>query len=340
MTTQTLLYPFHSGQIEPQDYNEDKILFINAAYDPALKIFDHENLDCIQSFKPYFDALSAQKYKASHALNLIKSKGYSLAIINAPKNKIQSDFFIALAISSLKEGGLLITAADNKAGGSRLKKTYEGFGLQEPYTASKNKAKVVWKTVNEYDQRAIVKAINAGQMQMQNNFHTTPGIYGWDKIDKGSQLLTQYIPDDLKGHGADFGCGYGFLSKHILDHAPKIKSLTCIDADKQALECCEKNLENSKTDTTFLWKDLTKQEVSARPYDFIVMNPPFHEGKKADPAIGIDFIKNAHAGLRKKGSLFMVANAQLPYEIVIESLFYKWKILTQEKGYKVIHAEK
>ena len=56
------------------------------------------------------------------------------------------------------------------------------------------------------------------------NFTTQPGIFGWDKIDQGSKLLINHISNDLYGHGADFGCGYGFLSDYLLKNNSKIKS--------------------------------------------------------------------------------------------------------------------
>ena len=55
--------------------------------------------------------------------------------------------------------------------------------------------------------------------------------------------------------------------------------------------------------------------------DAVVMNPPFHEGRKADPELGQAFIEAAAGMLGAKGKLYMVANRHLPYEETLERLF-------------------
>jgi 16S rRNA (guanine1207-N2)-methyltransferase len=57
----------------------------------------------------------------------------------------------------------------------------------------------------------------AGEQKiLDEQFISRPGVFGWDKADQGSQLLLQHIPRNLSGRGADFGCGYGFLSSAIM----------------------------------------------------------------------------------------------------------------------------
>jgi 16S rRNA (guanine1207-N2)-methyltransferase len=70
------------------------------------------------------------------------------------------------------------------------------------------------------------------------------------------------------------------------------------------------------------------------------MNPPFHEGKSADSGIGRDFIVSAHAALRPRGTLWMVANTHLPYEAVLSEVFFKYKEVAHASGFKVFRAEK
>ena len=85
------------------------------------------------------------------------------------------------------------------------------------------------------------------------------------------------------------------------------------------------------------WHDVT-QGVEQRKYDFIVMNPPFHEGRAAEPMLGMKFIAAAALGLKPDGELWMVANRTLPYEEVLEDAFGNWRKVTEEGGFKVLHA--
>ena len=83
-----------------------------------------------------------------------------------------------------------------------------------------------------------------------------------------------------------------------------------LDADARALSCCKQNLgENYQ----YHWVDLNHQPTLS-PLDFVIMNPPFHDGKKQESDVGKNFIINAAKSLKTNGILYMVANIFLPYE--------------------------
>jgi 16S rRNA (guanine1207-N2)-methyltransferase len=69
-----------------------------------------------------------------------------------------------------------------------------------------------------------------------------------------------------------------------------------------------------------------------RQYDAVVMNPPFHSGKKEDIALGESFIRAAWNSLKRGGRLFFVANRHLPYEKIIPDL----GSLYEGGGFKII----
>lgn len=71
-------------------------------------------------------------------------------------------------------------------------------------------------------------------------------------------------------------------------------------------------------------------------YDAIVINPPFHKGNAADPAIGQKMIKTAAGALRRGGRLFMVANRQLPYEVTLNEVFGEHREVSRDSGFKVL----
>ena len=70
----------------------------------------------------------------------------------------------------------------------------------------------------------------------------------------------------------------------------------------------------------FFWIDLLSEPVERR-YDAIVMNPPFHRSRAAEPEIGAGMIRAAAKALKPGGRLFMVANRQLPYEPILSAAF-------------------
>ena len=84
----------------------------------------------------------------------------------------------------------------------------------------------------------------------------------------------------------------------------------------------------------------TKGLDKPQHYDFIVSNPPFHQGRADQPEIGCAFIVAAAAALRPAGCLWLVANRHLPYEQVLRENFRKVRTVAEEQGFKVIEAIK
>ena len=87
------------------------------------------------------------------------------------------------------------------------------------------------------------------------------------------------------------------------------------------------------------WHDLIQEPVD-QCYDWIVMNPPFHTGRAAEPQLGQRLIRVAAQSLKKGGRLRLVANRNLPYESVLAESFGKFELLAEERGFKVVEARK
>ena len=68
------------------------------------------------------------------------------------------------------------------------------------------------------------------------------------------------------------------------------------------------------------------------------MNPPFHEGRAADPHLGARFIRAAAGLLTGAGRLWMVANRHLPYEAALSELFADVQEIGGDNRFKVITA--
>lgn len=268
-------------------------------------------------------------------------KHFDYACIAFPKNMSEGRYAIAKAISVLKRGGRLLCVAENKAGGTRLKKICDSFGLSDISVVSKNKSKCCFSHISVYNEQAVSDAFDAGRpcKVLNDRYYSQAGIFGWNKIDVGSKILTSYIPEDLKGHGADFGCGYGYLSDTVAASCPKVKSLICLDVDHRAVTACEKNMQKYDLKTGFIWADITQCDKNIqkniRNLDFVIMNPPFHADKNVNIELGQAFIQVAHASLRRGGRLYMVANVHLPYEGLLQNTFFNVEKVHEGQGFKV-----
>ena len=168
---------------------------------------------------------------------------------------------------------------------------------------------------------------------------TAPGIFSADGPDPGSVALAAALPP-LAGRVADLGAGWGFLSASVLAASPQVDTLHLVEAEHAALQAARANVTDSRAQ--FHWDDATQWKPTDRGglMDHIVMNPPFHTSRKADPGLGRAFLARAAALLAPRGSLWLVANRHLPYEEDLERLFAERQALPGPASYKLIRASR
>lgn len=336
---QTLFLPFEQGLVQT---DQASALFLGARWHPFLA-----DMGDVQLWQPFYPAADTLMAHGLHPLpSLPAQKTYSLVLVDVPKQVEEAQFWIAHAAAILQPGGVLVIAAANDAGGNRLVKWMTSLGFA-PESLSKNKARVVWgvrpRTISPiadewFENGGICNVVMADG----GTVCTQPGIFGWNKIDAGSRLLADLLPSDLGGTGADYGCGWGYLSSRLLEKTKAMEDLYLLEADSRALACAKNNLENVRGSCTLhpLWTDATNPAENMPPLDFIIMNPPFHEGKKTDLALGQGFIESASRALKKNGRLWMVANAHLPYEKILVEKFVAVEKVTERDGFKVFSCRK
>lgn len=169
-----------------------------------------------------------------------------------------------------------------------------------------------------------------------DGFHTVPGVFSAEKADEGSRLLAEALPEKLGAEVADFGAGWGYLSRSVLERGG-VEALHVIEASHAALGCAKVNIPDPRAQ--FHWDDATRWSPRAS-LDAVVMNPPFHAGRKGVPELGQAFIANAAAALKPTGHLWMVANRHLPYEETLRAHFGRVEEFGGNGRFKLLHAAK
>ena len=172
--------------------------------------------------------------------------------------------------------------------------------------------------------------------QGEHGFYTAAGVFSDGAVDVGSALLIAQLPQKLPARMADLGAGWGYLSQGVLQR-DSVKSIDLIEAEALSLDCARLNVTDPRAQ--FLWADATTHKPE-KGYDGIVMNPPFHIGRNADPSLGRAFIAAAARQLAPHGKLWMVANRHLPYEPALREAFRNVEVLETTNAFKVFHATK
>ena len=261
----------------------------------------------------------------------------SSVVIAAPPGTIERRYVLALALKALKPDGSFAALAPADKGGARLGKELAAFGCSVTETGRRHQRLCTGAKGKDLDDPAVGAAIDAGAPVQPPGLGlwTQAGVFSWDRIDPGTALLLSHLPA-LSGRGADLGCGIGVISRAVLGNPP-VTEIHLIDLDRRAIEAARRNVEDTRAHLH--WTDVRTGPVLEK-LDFVVCNPPFHDGGAEDRALGQTFIRRARAMLRTGGVLWLVANRHLPYEGVLGEAFARVTRQADASGYKVYEARR
>jgi len=183
------------------------------------------------------------------------------------------------------------------------------------------------------------------------SFFSKPGIFGWDKIDVGSELLmTTIIHDDRLqsakfGSVLDLGCGYGYLSMRVQQviaagDFPSMQYMYATDNNAAAIFASAKNLNSRKSK---LHCEVVADDCGAnidRKFDLLLCNPPFHQGFDNSWELTHKFLNQASRLIESDGIACFVVNRFIPLESIAEGYFSDVEIQTNDKRFKVALLKK
>lgn len=331
----TLFHPFEAGLIEPPG-KDARVLFLNAA--PGFRPPEglEGRLTAVQDFRPAFLALEAEGH---HVVPEAEGEGYDLALVLAGRHRGRNGLWVADALKRVRPGGRVVVAGGKTDGAASLRKRIGGLLDLEGH-ASKNHGVVFWFVRPEAaeDAASALEAANP-PLLVDEGFATVPGLFSHDRVDAGSRLLAQALPGGFKGVAADFGAGWGFLSVKLAQGSPQLSSIDLFEASYAACTAARRNMAALAPDmeARVIWRDLNAERTERR-YDLIVMNPPFHQARAAEPAIGAGMVRAASAALRPGGRLWLVANRGLPYEAALQAGFARHGEAVRDERFKVLWA--
>ena len=253
----------------------------------------------------------------------------------APPGTIERRFALAQALQALLPESRLVALAPKDKGGSRLAQDLQQLGCSFEEVARRHHR--ICETRGPGDAKALAAALAEGEPRWLEGLGlwSQPGVFSWNRIDPGSAQLLEHLPA-LSGNGADFGCGIGVLSRAVLT-SPKVLQLNMIDIDRRAIDMARRNIRDDRVH--FTWAD-ARTITKPAGLDFVVMNPPFHEGGIENQALGQSFIKSAASILRSGGCCWLTANRHLPYEAILKPLFRHVNLIAESGGYKIYQARK
>ncbi|MBV2359926.1 class I SAM-dependent methyltransferase [Thalassococcus sp. CAU 1522] len=322
MRSDRLQHALKSGLVLPDDA---RCVLIGAPGDFEIDAFAPGSTVVQQDFRPDFDHWERRGVTVTD-----NAQGpFDIAIAFIPRARALAESRVAQACA-LAPGGLVIIDGQKEDGVESVLKAMRGRTTLEG-VVSKAHGKLAWLAASD----AFADWAH-GATRNSDGFWTAPGVFSSDATDPASAFLADALPRGLSGQIADLGAGWGALAPTIL-RSDTVAALHLVEADKAALDCARRNVTDPRAH--FHWADATTWKTPA-PLDAVVMNPPFHAGRRGDPGIGQSFIAAAARLLSQSGHLWMVANRHLPYEAALTKHFRDCTETGGDARFKILHARR
>jgi 16S rRNA (guanine1207-N2)-methyltransferase len=181
--------------------------------------------------------------------------------------------------------------------------------------------------------RELRQCLSVGEFKIW----TKPGLFGWNKIDQGSDFLINEVHRLLTEaprhftNCLDLGCGYGYLTIAAQDLS--IDRFTLTDNNAAALQAARYNtceFADSKVVASDAGLALTEK------FELILCNPPFHQGFNVDGDLTEKFLRSAAQHLNTSGVAYFVVNQFIGLEKKAQGIFNSIKLIAQNKSFKVV----
>lgn len=267
---------------------------------------------------------------------------HDLVIIAFPKSKAELTFTLAMIAHCINEKTKILLVGEKKGGIQSTPKLTKDLliscqkidaarhcllfaGLFQP-----EKLSVVFNLQDWFKKYQIT--VDGVELTIAS----LPGVFSQQKLDVGTALLLNNLPENMTGKVLDFGCGAGVISCFIGKKFSNTK-MSLLDVSALALTSAQETLAlNGLTGQVFASNSLS--DVSEQ-YQYVVSNPPFHQGVKTHYQASEEFLAGINERLSKQGSITIVANSFLRYQPIMQVHIGNTSVIAKDKGFTIYQAQ-
>jgi 16S rRNA (guanine1207-N2)-methyltransferase len=275
-------------------------------------------------------------FSAQYSLQDSAQDRHDLIIISFPKSKAELAFTLAMLANTATEDALVVIVGDNKSGIKSVEKLSKNYlNYCNKSDAARHCLLYIGKfksAIAEFQLEQWFKYYDICQAGVTLKVAALPGVFSQNKLDLGSALLLDNLPENITGQVLDFGCGAGVIAAFIAKQNSKVQ-IHLADVSALALESARK---------TLLINDLVGDVIATDSlshingmYDLVISNPPFHQGLKTNYAATEQFLSKIKKYLSAKGTVTIVANSFLKYPPIMEQEIGKTQTVCSKNGFSI-----
>ena len=267
---------------------------------------------------------------------------YQRIVYRISKEKMLTHHVINAALRNLAPDGTLYVIGGKQDGMKSITKNAAEVYHQEVVARKHGNAYLAEFSAcaNSLTQSAYLSDASYTELRQvdhpQMSFYSKPGVFGWEKIDRGSQLLASCLPKVMQymkdvGSVLDLGCGWGYLMLQTADH--DIAQRVATDNNVAAVDAARRNFAEAGLDVDCVLDD-AGSHINQR-FDLILCNPPFHQGFAVSDSLTEKFLANASRLSRRSTRAVFVVNQFIPLETLAPKYFSECRELAAADGFQV-----
>ena len=283
------------------------------------------------------------------------STGWDIVLLTIPKERRFARTLLLAAWDALKPGGQLLLAGPSKGGAKAVIKDAErlfgnaatlGYRSHQRVALCIRGESLINPLPKEFQQPGIDPGtkhfIQVDKREFSLKLETHPGIFSWQELDEGTSLLLDHITIEPGWRVWDIGCGYGVIGIFAAISGAAFVSMS--DTNLVAVDYAKKNVITHHLDNRieiFAADTLSNPHSSPDdrlPYDLIISNPAFHQGRPVDKSMADQLIRQAPQHLTSRCRLLIVANRFLNYQKFMRTHFTHVSTIATTSKFQVIEA--
>jgi len=267
---------------------------------------------------------------------------HDLVIIAFPKSKAELSFTLAMIAHCISEITKVVLVGEKKGGiQSAVKLTQNILSCCQKVDAARHC--LLFAGLYQPERLSDVfklqdwfKKYHITIEGIELTIASLPGVFSQQKLDVGTALLLNNLPERMAGKVLDFGCGAGVISCFI-GKKYENTNLSLLDVSALALTSAKESLAlNDLSGNVFPSNSLSDVKEQ---YQHVVSNPPFHQGVKTHYQASEDFLAGINKRLNKQGNITIVANSFLRYQPIMQEYIGNTRVITKDKGFTIYQAQ-
>lgn len=280
---------------------------------------------------------SSDKIRPLHLLADLSGK-YDYVLIQIPKNMSYFEDILAHLTQHLHPGSKLICGSMVK----HLAPT--SFDLLQKYigetstSLAQKKARLVFAGFEKSEVPSPFP-ISVKLDTFETPFVNHSNLFSRDKLDIGTRFFLEHIPRGSFQNILDLGCANGVIGIKAKMLNPSAK-IYFSDESSMAIESARTNYKNHFQDEAqFHWTNCFEGQPEGF-LDLVLCNPPFHQGNTIGDFIAWQMFQDAYKSLRPGGTLRVIGNSHLGYQIKLKKIFGNSKIVATNNKFMIVDGVK